>query len=427
MNPTPPNAPNSPRTAPKEASAFAPVHVLPGTSSKVTMAKAERTDPNSDNSSAAATTARAWRIAFKVTSLNYDFSAYDEVDINSDDYCFFEPEVFAGNNKFYDLCRKRGRYIRFHEDFAQTYFFELFGNTPFPCNLFIFVEELTIKNGKFIDEPKQLTVDSSNVKKSKKFWHSKSNKHSVQVDPDYEIFYINSPSLTTSQGSFNDLFLSLSSYYLRASPLQRGSNLFKHHAFACYLDGKGMSFIKQRGFLGLVPNLPNASTILPLILLVSRALGYKYCLRKINKLLGHQLSEKFRQSHKLYRKGQRHLKSLSFLYYSVEYFLTQSFLVSSINHKNSLSQELFREIIGHLDIPREYGAIKEQLEPLNQLIAQLTSQEILKGQGSLRFAIVALGFFMVLVVVIVSAILGVEPMLRMLNELGILPENFLKL
>ena len=363
---------------------------------------------------------RIWRIAFKITSLNYDFRAYDEVDINSEDYCFFEREVFAGNNRFYDLCRKQGRYIQFHTDFAQSYFFELFGNTPFPCNMFIFVEELSLNQGKFSSEPKKLTIDGRNLRKRK-------NKGPIEVEPDYELFYLTAPDLNCQSGTLNERFLSLSSYYLRSSPLQRGSNLFKHHAFSCYLDGKGMSFIKQHGFLGLVPNLPSATTLLPLIFLVSRALGYKYCLRKINKLLGHQLSDKFRHSQKLYRQGKRHLKSLSFLYYSVEYFLTQSFLVSSINHKNSLSQELFREIISHLDIPREYGAIKEQLQPLNQLINQLTSHEILKGQGSLRFAIVALGFFMVLVVVVVSVILGVEPMIRMLNDLGLLPENLLKI
>lgn len=369
---------------------------------------------------------RAWRFAFKVTSLNYDFSSYDEIDINSEEYVFFEPEVFGGNNKFYDLCRIKGRYKQFHTDFAQAYFFKLFANTPFPCNVFVFIEEVSFSQGEFIKEPHSLTVDSRNIKTKKHSFFGKSQASKVtKVEPDYEIFFINSSKLSVESGSLNDQFLSLSSRYLRSSPLQRGNNLLKHHAFSCYLDGKGMSFIKQQGFLGLVPNLNGATTILPLVLLVSRALGYKYCLRKINKLLGNQLSAKFRQSEKLYRNGKKHLKSLSFLYYSVEYFLTQSFLVSSVNHKNALAHELFKEIIAHFDIPREYGAIKEQMKPLNQLIGQLTSHEILKGQWSLRFAIVGLGFFMVLVVVIVSVILGVEPLVRLLNNLGILPENFL--
>lgn len=393
------------------------------------MTQEQITSPNTKSKAAeqhAALEIKAWRIAFKVTSLSYDFSQYDEIDINSEDYLLFEPEVFGGNNKFYDLCRIKGRYKQFHEDFAQTYFFKLFANTPFPCNIFVFIEEVLIAQGQFVKAPHSLTVDTRNLKSKKQSFFGKNKApKATKVDPDYEIFFINSPQLSVEKGSLNDQFLAISARYLRSSPLQRGYNLFKHHAFSCFLDGKGMSFIKQQGFLGLVPNLTSANTILPLVLLVSRALGYKYCLRKINKLLGHQLSAKFRQSEKLYRNGKKHLKSLSFLYYSVEYFLTQSFLVSSINHKNALAQELFKEVITHFDIPREYGAIKEQMQPLNQLIAQLTSHEILKGQWSLRFAIVGLGFFMVVIVVIVSVILGIEPLIGLLNDLGILPENLL--
>lgn len=368
---------------------------------------------------------RAWRIAFKVTNLSYDFSRYDEIDINPEEYTFFEPDVFAGNNRFYDLCRKKGFYSKFHKDFVQTYFFSLFANTPFPCNVFAFVEEVIMHGRDFVHPPHRLTIDSSSIK-DRKHRAKAQKKGTVNVDPDFEIYYMETPHITTAKGSDVSIFVALSSMYMRGSPRQRGESFFKHNAFCCLSDGRGMTFIKDGSFAGLVPNLPSASTLLPLILLTSRALGYKYCLRNINKLLGRQLSEKFRRSEKLMRQGRRNIRSLSFLYYSVEYFLTQSFLVSAVNHQNALAHELFREIIVRMDIPREYQSVKEQMTPLNHIINQLTSHEILKGQVSIRFAIVALGFFMVLVVVVVSVILGIEPLVRLLNNLGILPENLLK-
>ena len=127
------------------------------------------------------------------------------------------------------------------------------------------------------------------------------------------------------------------------------------------------------------------------------------------------------------KRGKRNLRDLSFLYYSVTFFLNQSLLMDTVSTKNRLSQELYQELLTRLEVKHDYQLVKEQIEPLTTLMTQLRIHEVVKAQSSLRFAIVALGFFMVALVVCVCVILGVEPMVRMLNELGILPEGFLNL
>lgn len=369
-----------------------------------------------------------WRIAFKVVTGSYDFRRYDEIDLNPDHYDLFESEIFNGS-KFYDLCRINGRYQRYHKDFVQAYFLRLFTNTPFSCNVFVFVEEVTMVQGRFLQQPKTLTVgaDSKSGRSKSKNKKGKNASSSLNaVAADYEIFYCDTPGLNIVPGSSNEAILSLCSRYLRAAGDRYGNSMLRSNAFATFSDGRGMVFFKHSDFSGLVPNMPEASTLVPLVLLTGRALGSKFCLHRINHLIGRTVSEKLRNTYSFMRRSKRNLRDLSLLYYSVEHFLTQSYLVSSVSIKNCLAQELLTEILTRLDIPREYSRIKEQLEPLTQLMTQLRMNEIVKAQSSLRFAILALGFLMLAVVVCVSAILGVEPMLRMLNDLGLLPPGFLQ-
>lgn len=374
---------------------------------------------------------KVMRVAFKVVNQGYSFKGYDELNLNNDGLALFEDEVFKGS-KFYDLCRKKGKYTRYHSDFIQTYCFSLFNNTPFPSSVFVFVEEIEINNGEFSKEPCDITIRPtkqsggiSSIFDLPSFRH----RNVETTSPEYELFYIESNRLTVENGSGsqNETFINVVSRYLRGSPKLRGMNFNKPGGFNLYADGVGMEFIKFTPYQGLVPNLKSSSTLVPLILLISRAIGYKYSLRRINKVLGNTLSQKLSKSNKLRRRARKNLKDLNFVYCGVELFLTQSFLVSSISYQNSTAQDIFREILSRLNIAQDYGRIKEQIEPLNHLLHQLSIAEMIRGQTSIRFSIIALGFFMVVIVVVVSAILGVEPMVRLLNDLGLLPPNLLKI
>ena len=247
------------------------------------------------------------------------------------------------------------------------------------------------------------------------------------IAPDYEIFYCNTPNLVCTPGSVNDLVLALCCRYLRSSPKQRGVTFGRANAFVSVADGKGMVFFKQNGFLGLVPKLPSASTLVPLVLLTGYALGAKHCLRYLNRLIGRTICEKLHNSLSFIKRHKRNLRDLSFLYYSVVFYLNQSLLMGAVSTKNRLAQELYQEIITRLEVKHDYQLVKEQIEPLTTLMTQLRIHEVVKAQGSLRFSILALGFFMVALVVCVCVILGVEPMVNMLTELGILPEGFLNI
>lgn len=375
-----------------------------------------------------------WRIAFKVTDEAYDFSRYDQIKIAGDEYDLFCPEIFTGST-FYDLCRVNGIYHRFHEDFAQIYYLQLFADTPFPCNVFVFVEEVAMEKNNFVKEPQPLYIMSSPKEMKRHIAaqaKNKKTKTATDVDlktiaPDYEIFYCNTPNLVCTPGSVNDLVLALCCRYLRASPKQRGVTFGRANAFVSVADGKGMVFFKQNGFMGLVPKLPSASTLVPLVLLTGYALGAKHCLRYLNRLIGRTICEKLHNSLSFIKRHKRNLRDLSFLYYSVVFYLNQSLLLDAVSTKNRLAQELYQEIITRLELKHDYQLVKEQIEPLTTLMTQLRIHEVVKAQGSLRFAILALGFFMVALVVCVCVILGIEPMVNMLTELGILPEGFLNL
>ena len=265
---------------------------------------------------------------------------------------------------------------------------------------------------------------------------TKSNIHRVQfgkndsctVAPDFELFYLESPKLNTDAGSVNDLFLSLTSRYLRGSPAQRGVGMLRHHSFVCFTDSCGMEFMRYIGFRGLVPTMRGANTLIPLILLIGEALGYKHSLGRVNELLAKTMKQKLSLGpRRLNARPKYHLRALTAMYQQAELFLTQTYLRSHLDYRNRLANDLATELATRLGIKEDYERIKEQLKPLQQLQAQLSTQEIIKAQGSLRFAIIALGFTMVLAVVAVCVILGVEPMMRLLNQLGIQTPSWLNL
>ncbi len=390
------------------------------------------------------TAIKFWRIAFKITDLSYDFSKYDPIDLTATGVKLFDDDSLSGNF-FYNLCQRHKVYHQFHPDFVQTYFLSLFRNTPFPCNIFVFIEEVAMDKGTFSPEhsPHQLTMSAANLTEAEKKAQQlrlsrgmgrgtlsakstarargkKNGKNdSCPVEPDFEVFYIESPTLSVEAGSVNDLFLSLTSRYLRGSPAQRGTMMLRHHSFACFADSGGMEFIRYIGFRGIVPTMQGPNTLVPLILILGQSLGYKYTLRRINRTLGATLKEKLKLGRRLLWRPRHHLHEINYIYRQVELFLTQSYLISSIDYRNRLALDLAEECYARLGLGREMTLIKEQLQPMQQLMAQLRNQEIIRGQSSLRWTIVVLAVTMLLVVVIVSLILGVEPLMRLLNQLGI--------
>lgn len=408
---------------------------------------------------------RFWRIAFKVTDLSFDFHKYDRLDTSATGVQLFAPGPDLGY-RYYDLCRQNKRYRPFHPDFVQTYFISLFRHTTFPCNVFVFIEELRMEKGVFVQEPHALTMSAANLSPNEKqaqlaalaareekrlknraqennaptFWErlwgkGKSNKNKVlsgndscTVAPDFELFYIEAPQLNTDAGSVGDLFLSLCSRYLRGSPAQRGVGMLRHHSFACFTDSCGMEFMRYIGFRGLVPTMRGANTLIPLILLLSEALGYKHCFEHINELLAQCMWQKLRLgASRLNARPKYHLKALTKIYQQCELFLTQTYLRHHIDYRNRLALELNQEIFTRLDLKGDYLRIRELLRPLQQLLHQLSTQEIIKAQGSLRFAIIALGFTILLAVISVSLILGIEPLMHLLNQLGIQTPELLHL
>lgn len=394
---------------------------------------------STDNYVNSNTSIKFYRIAFKVTTAAYDFRKYDQINLESEHISLFDDNFLRGST-FYDLCHQNGRYQAFNHDFAQTYFLKLFHNSPFPCNIFVFVEEVSMQKGIFVEEPHNLTISSTtNARSMGSRAKAKANKAKAKSKtsgggsgdseltfPDYELFYIESPTLSVEAGSVNDLFLSLCSRYIRGSSVQCGVGFIRHHAFACCSDCVGMEFMRYIGFRGLVPTMATANTMVPLILLIGQALGYKHSLQRINKLVGRILGDKMQNSARLRRRYRRNLKDLTFLYHSVELFLTKEYLVSSIDPKNRLALDMSQELANRLDLNGDYQRLKEQMTPLSHILSQLSTLEIIKAQGTIRFAVVFMGFIIVIAVVIVCVILGVEPVMRLLNQLGLLPPNLLR-
>lgn len=424
--------------------------------------------PPADNT-AKNTTTRFWRIAFKITDLSFNFSQYERISpLTTGLQLFTDPENLG--YVFYDLCRRHQQHKAFHPDFTQSYFCSLFRNTSFPCNVFVFIEALDMRQGKFVSPPHNITMSAANLNPQEKkaqlaafaaqearlngkrnlppttMWNEflkligfdpeemayekkfkLSNNDQCVITPDFELFYIETPQLSIKSGSDNELFLNLTSQFLRGSSNIHGSALLRPNCFACFTDSRGMEFMRCLGFKGLVPNMTKANTLIPLIMLICEALGYKYSFNRINRMLAQTMKQKLLLgTRRLRRRPKHHINSMSAVYQQVELYLTQTYLRTHLDYHNRLALDLHKTLMVSLEINEDYHRINAQLQPMQQLIQQLSTQEIIKAQGSLRFAIIALGFTMVLAVVAVCLILGIEPMVQLFNELGIPIPSFLE-
>lgn len=370
--------------------------------------------PKNNQTIASASEIHAYRIIFKINTDQFNFKKYDLLPLQPEKHKLFDLDVFICSS-FFDLCRVKGQYRQYHEDFIQSYYFRLFDKTQFPIGVFVFVEELTIRNGDFVSAPKKLTINTGN----------KTNQIK-RIRPDYEVYFLESPDLSFKNNSQNMFFLNLTSQYLRGTHLQKGKPFIKNNAFACFHDNYGMTFIVHQAYKGLVANLTSSPNLVPLSLLVGLALGYKHNFLRLNHILSDHLCKVFGNPRRLERRYKQNSRELSNIYNNVFFYLNRTFYINQINIYNRDCYDLLKDIMLKQDVHQYYSKLKEQVEPISVVVSQLNSRAIMKTQGSIRFAIIALGFIILAATVTVSVILGVEPMLRMLNELGLLPANMLR-
>lgn len=365
------------------------------------------------NQTITASDLKIYRITFKINNEKFNFKQYDLLPLQADKHQLFDLDILMCSSLF-DLCRIKGRYKRYHDDFIQSYFFRLFDKTQFPIGMFVFIEELSIKKGDFETPPKQITAISS-----------KSNKIKT-VRPDYEIYYLESPNLDFKNNRLNSFFLNLSAQYLRGNHMRRGKPFVKENAFACFHDNYGMTFIVSKEYKGLVPSLTSAPNLLPLSLLVGMNLGYKHNFLRLNHLLSNHMCTVFGNPMKLERRYKRNIKELSIVYNNILFFLNRTYFSNQVNIYNRDCYDLFQDIAKNMEVSSYYLKIKEQIAPIIVIINQLNNKAIMSTQSSIRFAILSLAFIILAATVAVSVILGVEPMLRLLYELGLVPPNMLR-
>lgn len=390
------------------------------------MVQPHTTANQSDNSEL-----KFWRIAFKLSFERYNFSKFDTIKLPRSQGSLFEPDVFT-HNAFYDLCRIKGQYSRYHPDFAQTYFFELFSDTEYPCNVFVFIEELTMKNGEFVTPPHQLTINHRSAKNDsavlgKLTSKSSSNSKIDETTADFEMFYVETPNLQITPQTLPGQCLALTSSFMRGSPLLNGRALIKPRAFACYVDAQGMTLFKFTGFRGLVPQLKSSNTLLPMILMLGFALGLKQSLVRVNRSLVIYLSNRLNSETGLNWRPSKYSKIFTTLYRKIQIFATRSYLSNLIDYKNPMCADLFHELVTIFGIPLDYTKLQEQLKVVNQLVHQMETKLLLKSQRHIRMAIFLLGLSIVIAAGVVSTILGIEPMIRLLIDLGILSPDMINI
>lgn len=399
---TPHNAPKQSQTAHKQSSAQ---HAAPASS-------ANQTD------------FKFWRVAFKLSFDEYNFSKFDEIKLPRTQGALFESDVLA-HNTFYDLCHIKGKYARYHPDFSQTYFLQLFSDTDYPCNVFVFAEEVSMQEGDFAEAPHVLTISRKAARSNAQATGKISSRSTKQPNinetlSDFEMFYIETDDLKLAAGTPNGQCLALTSRFIRGGKQFNGRPLIKPHAFACYVDTQGMTLFKASNYLGLVPQMQKSNTMLPMILLVGMSLGIKGNLVRINRSLVSYLSKRLNSEMGLNWRPGKYSKVFTSIYRQIQKFSACSYLSNIVDFKNGICSDIYNELSNMFALPREYNKLKEQLEVLNQLARQMESKLLLKSQRHIRMAIFLLGLSIVIAAAVVSTILGIEPMLRLLMDLGIL-------
>lgn len=370
-----------------------------------------------------------WRVAFKINFERYNFSKYDQLTASTLNG-LFEPEIFK-HHKIYDLCRIHNKYKRYHPDFVQTYFLDLFKDTNYPCSIFIFIEEVSMQKGNFVQEPHPLTINHRSAQKlaqdTGKVSSKSLNSKIDEIKADYEMFYIETPHLQLTTTSLTGQCLALTSNFIRGTKSQTGKALLKPLAYACYADSQGMTFFKFTGFRGLMPKLKPSSTLLPVVLLIGMTLGFKQSVLRLNRSLVTFMSKNMKANMGLKWLPGRYLKLFTNMYRQLQQFAACSYLSNITDYKNAPCHELFNELNTCFGLSQDYIRLQDHVKVLSQMIQQMETKLILKSQRHIRMAIFLLGLSIVVSAGIVCTILGIEPMIRLLVDLGILPADMLNL
>lgn len=386
--------------------------------------------PNNAPSKVNSADLKFWRVAFKLSFDSYNFAKYDTIKIPMHQGALFETDVLA-HNTFYDLCHVNGKYSRYHPDFSQTYFLQLFENSDYPCNVFVFVEEVSMAESKFALAPHALTISRKAARSNSKATGRISSRSTDQSNldetlSDFEMFYVETPNLQVTPTNSNGQILALTSHFIRGSHHFNGRPLVKNHAFACYVDTQGMTLFKEDSYRGLVPFMQKSNTMLPMILMVGMNLGLKGNLVRINRSLVTYLSNRLNSELGLNWRPGKYSKIFVSLYRQIQRFATCSYLSNMVDFRNSVCSDIFNELSNMFALHREFNKLKEQLAVVNQLASQMESKLLLKSQRHIRMAVFLLGLSMVIAAAVVSTILGIEPMLRMLMDLGLLSPEVVK-
>lgn len=372
---------------------------------------------------------RFWRAAFKLSFDRYNFSKFDKLKF-PEHVALFEKDVF-NHCSFYDLCRVKGQYSRYHPDFTQTYFLEMFSKTDYPCSVFIFIEEVTMQNGQFTTPPHQLTISkvaAKNLAKATgKNLFKDINSKIAETPSDYELFYIETPSLQLNLQSLTGQCLALTSHFIRGSRMQPGKPLLKPLAFSCHADGQGMTFFKFTSYRGLAPGLKSSNTLLPLVLMIGLNLGLKQSVVRINRALVIYMSNRLKSETGLNWRPGKYARIFTSLYRRTQAFASCSYLSNQIDFRNPVCGELFNDLGNMFGLPKDYSRLQDQMGILSHMIQQMETKIMLKSQRHIRMAIFLLGLSIVVSAVIVCTVLGIEPMVRLLVDLGILPADMLNI
>lgn len=375
------------------------------------------------------TVLKFWRVAFKLSFDHYNFSKFDQISLPNS-APLFEQDVF-NHSTFYDLCHIKGKYSRYHPDFSQAYYLDLFSKTDYPCSVFIFVEEVAMQQGQFIEPPHQLTISHRAAKKlAAATGHNTATALTSKIDEtpsDYEMFYVETSSLQLNNQNLSGQCLALTSHFIRGSRMQTGKALLKPLAFACYADARGMTLFKFVSYRGLVPNLKSSNTLLPMALIIGLNLGLKQSAVRINRALSIYLSNRLKAETGLNWRPGKYSKIFTNLYRKIHCFAACSYLSNQIDFRNPVCGDLNSELSRIFGLPQDYAKIQEHLNVISQMIQQMETKLILKSQRHIRMAIFLLGLSIVVCSAVVSTLLGIEPMIRLLVDLGALPPDMLKI
>lgn len=357
------------------------------------------------------TAAICYRAVFRVSDAAFPFSGYDEIKIPKDNTMLSDSVL--RNCSFRDLCRKKSSYKRYHPDFIQTYYIDMFPKSISPCGVFIFLEKLSVSAGSFSKKPTELVS-------------AEGRKH-FSRGSDYEIFYSESTGTDLKQSRTMQEFCKAACTFLKGGAVLPGKSTVKDAGFFMAADSGCMIFVKNRSFPGFVPDLSPADTLLPLLLITGLSLGQQYSLRKLSRRLSAVLNANLHKNFTMGIFTGRYVRFFTKEYRNTACFLGETCLSGTAGFHNRNCMGLQCETEKLMMLQSEYEKIREKLEVINVTVRNLENKALLKSQSYTRWSVFFMGLSIVIAATAVSVILGAEPLIRLLIELGFVPDGFLNI